>query len=72
MAKIISKKIRFSTVYGIPTGGERLAKALEKYTTENSCFLIVDDVFTTGNSMEKARKESWNALYPWCCNFCSC
>lgn len=57
MAKIISKKIRFSTVYGIPTGGERLAKALDKYTTENSCFLVVDDVFTTGNSMEKARKD---------------
>ena len=54
-AKIISKKIRFSEVIGIPTGGTRLAFALEKYIISNSVLLIVDDVLTTGKSMQEAR-----------------
>lgn len=54
-AKIISRKIRFSEVIGIPTGGTRLALALNKYTTYNSCLLIVDDVLTTGKSMQEER-----------------
>ena len=49
----------FSGVFGIPTGGERLAKALDKYSNPRApaqC-LIVDDVLTTGKSMEEAAKK---------------
>lgn len=45
---------RFSAVFGVPTGGERLAKAMEKYTDEFSPhILVVDDVTSTGGSMER-------------------
>jgi len=41
---------------GIPRGGERLAEALEEYEDpEMWSTLIVDDVLTTGASMEEAR-----------------
>ncbi len=52
-AKLISDKIEFNSVVGIPTGGEALAEKLEKYANEyTSKTLIVDDVLTTGTSME--------------------
>jgi hypothetical protein len=57
LAKLIADKIWFSEVYGIPTGGERLAYALEPYRKDDGCFLIVDDVVTTGRSMNEARKH---------------
>ncbi len=45
-------------MYGIPTGGTKLATALVKYTNKDSIYyLIVDDVLTTGTSMEKAAKS---------------
>lgn len=53
IAKIISDKLEFSRVVGIPTGGQRLAKALERYKENTGVTLIVDDVLTTGNSMEE-------------------
>jgi orotate phosphoribosyltransferase len=50
----------FKTVEGVPSGGLRLAEAMSKYATQKTFFgvpklLIVDDVFTTGSSMEKHR-----------------
>lgn len=51
----------FFIVEGVPTGGERFARALEKYalskyaTARNPRVLIVDDVLTTGGSMERQR-----------------
>jgi hypoxanthine phosphoribosyltransferase len=66
LAFVISKHVKFSSVIGIPNGGLRLATALEKYATDNSgqgishytrMTLIVDDVLTTGTSMEQARKK---------------
>lgn len=55
-AKMISGFMFFKSVEGIPTGGDRLAKALEKYIEPQAKWhIIVDDVLTTGKSMEKAR-----------------
>ncbi len=52
-ARLISQKYDFSFVVGIPTGGEALAEKLEKYVNEYaSKTLIVDDILTTGASME--------------------
>ncbi len=36
-AKIISDDVKFSSVEGIPTGGLRLAKTLEKYISSTGC-----------------------------------
>ena len=55
LAKIISQRFRFSRVEGVSTGGLRLAKALENYCSLRERLLIVDDVLTTGASMEKQR-----------------
>lgn len=57
VAKLIAKKTRFGHVYGIPSGGTRLAEALEPYSDPHSnTLLIVDDVLTTGQSMEEVKK----------------
>ena len=49
----ISEKIDFKFVRGIPTGGIKLQNALFKYRDPGSdVCLIVDDVLTTGKSME--------------------
>lgn len=45
----------FGNVFGVPTGGLRLAAALERHRWSNGPPLIVDDVLTTGFSMEEAR-----------------
>ena len=56
IAKLIAKRTKFGGVYGIPRGGERLADALEPYSDRRSkTLLIVDDVLTTGRSIEEAR-----------------
>ena len=44
-------------MYGVPTGGTRLADALGPYKTDEGVDLIVDDVLSTGASMEEARKQ---------------
>lgn len=56
LAKIISDKVEFNDVYGIPKGGIRLEQALKPYAKNDPVYpmLIVDDVLTTGRSMEDA------------------
>lgn len=58
LARLIKDNIPlFAWVEGVPTGGLRLAEALKPLTEPDhtSIGLIVDDVMTTGNSMEKQR-----------------
>lgn len=58
LAWIISSKFDFNEVIGIPTGGTRLATALQSYLVPDfECLLLVDDVLTTGASMKKAYNE---------------
>lgn len=53
LAQMISERTRFGSVYGIPRGGVKLQKALEKYITpDHPLRLVVDDVYTTGKSMK--------------------
>ncbi len=57
---LVRKKmmIPYSTVEGIPTGGTRLATALlRKSASYVDPHLIVDDVLTTGRSMERAKSQ---------------
>jgi len=53
-ARQIAERVSFRTVEGIPRGDLRLAECLKKYTTVGGEYdlLIVDDVLTTGKSME--------------------
>jgi len=56
LAWIISQKGPIKAVYGVPTGGSRLGNSLKKYVTPLiGINLIVDDVLTTGKSMEEAK-----------------
>ena len=57
---IINEKYDFYDVVGIPSGGTRLYNELKKYIKkESKTLLIVDDVLTTGNSMQ-LEKEKYN------------
>ena len=62
IAQIIRWKFAFSTVIGVPRGGLRLAEALKPYTEPYYPELIVDDVLTTGKSMEAYRLAAPTAI----------
>lgn len=56
LARFIASKTKFSNVYGVPTGGIKLANELYNYITPvlaPRTILLVDDVVTTGNSIKQ-------------------
>ena len=57
LAYLINQRCKFSSVLGVPNGGLKLEAALQKYVTIGPA-LIVDDVLTTGTSMDEARHNS--------------
>ena len=50
----------FCMVLGVPTGGLGLAEALSRYSGPNGPILLVDDVLTTGASMENLKARVVN------------
>ena len=64
LAKIVSDKIKFKDVYGVPRGGIPFEKALKEYISNDSNnLLIVDDVLKTGGYMEEAKLKFQNQNY---------
>lgn len=58
LARLVANRFTFRSVHGIPSGGLAFAHALEPYWTQDGQFdLIVDDVYTTGRSMNDFRHE---------------
>ncbi|MBA7689649.1 hypothetical protein ES703_98157 [subsurface metagenome] len=57
IARLVAEQLDFKDAIGIPSGGLKLAEALKFYrkNTDRLPTLIVDDVLTTGASMEKER-----------------
>jgi len=67
VAEHIASKTDFGMVQGVPRGGCRLAAALEKRVNNPDApfnILIVDDVLTTGASMEVAKAAQPPQVHP--------
>lgn len=62
----------FSSVYGIPSGGTRLEQILKHYVDDHKegPHLIVDDVLTSGRSMEQAKVDrGYKSLLEGCSKY---
>jgi hypothetical protein len=55
LAYLIASAVEFSRVEGVVSGGLVLAEKLSEHLSEEGPLLIVDDVLTTGISMERQR-----------------
>lgn len=55
---------RFSTLVSVPGGGDRIVDVLQQYAAPEGWTLIVDDVLTTGGSMERAREKQKKFAWP--------
>lgn len=73
LARRVSDILRFNAVVGIPNGGLRFSIALQRYVLTRGQIivmghlpttLIVDDVLTTGNSIERERARLADTLPP--------
>lgn len=62
LAEVVARRIVFFDVYGIASGGIRFAEKLKKHKSYGRTFIIVDDVLTTGTSMEEARLNLTNSF----------
>lgn len=51
LAQLIARRVKFGAVVGVPRGGLALASKLQPHVTSGPT-LIVDDVLTTGASIE--------------------
>lgn len=59
IAQLVAEQLDFKDAVGIPSGGLRLAEALKFYRKDSERLptLIVDDVLTTGASLERERQK---------------
>ena len=57
LAEIVAMQHIFSEVHGVPRGGVPFADSLRPYCSRQGRVLIVDDVLTTGGSMERFRSR---------------
>lgn len=59
LGKMISEVVpSFGAAVGVPRGGVRIAAAVEKYATPGEpTVLVVDDVLTTGGSIQRFREQ---------------
>lgn len=65
IAYLLSKRLPpFKLAVGVPTGGTKIAGCMEKYYSKSpdARILIVDDVYTTGASMNQLRAEIPEAM----------
>lgn len=58
LARLISQRVQpFATVVSVPLGGDRLAAHIVQYIDPDAeAILVVDDVFTTGASIEAVER----------------
>ena len=63
IARMIFERERrpFQAAIGIPRGGVELGRWLNEYSTQNAehPYLIIDDVLTTGGSMDEFREKNF-------------
>lgn len=65
LAALVAERLTFYAVVGVPRGGLPFAEALAPYVSDHGdSYLIVDDVLTSGPSMEEMRRAVDGASYP--------